>query len=233
MTPHHRMRRRRQVGLSLPWLSAGISLAVGVFGALALLGPPQQSVRIDRAKLDLAAAEAADNPHGLAARVGRLRAQADETPITRRALEQVRTIAHPPQAHPDPPLEWPLRGAIVSGYGLRAWPDFGSVHPGLDLVNLPGTKVRAAGDGIVVSARHDPSYGNTVVLDHGEQPHHPGRWSTIYAHLGELAVVDGQELRAGDVLGTLGNTGALTTGPHLHFEVRIAGQPVDPRRWLP
>jgi murein DD-endopeptidase MepM/ murein hydrolase activator NlpD len=159
MTPHRRPKRPRSLGGTLPWLTAGISLAVGVLASLTLFGPPNQSARLDRANLAYAAAEAADASPRLASRADRLRSQADETPPVQRAVEQVRAITHRPQTHPDPPLEWPLRGAIVSGFGLRAWPDFGNIHPGLDLVNLPGTQVGAAADGVVVRARYDPSYG--------------------------------------------------------------------------
>jgi murein DD-endopeptidase MepM/ murein hydrolase activator NlpD len=149
------------------------------------------------------------------------------------AIEQVRTLLQPPEPHAEPPLHWPLDGAVVSGYGLRAWPDFGRLHPGIDIVNLPGTPIRAAADGVVVGVRKDLRQGNSVVLDHGEQEPHPGRWTTVYGHLEEITVMERQRVRAGDKIGTLGNTGEHSTGPHLHFEVRIENQPVDPRRWLP
>jgi murein DD-endopeptidase MepM/ murein hydrolase activator NlpD len=149
------------------------------------------------------------------------------------ALEQVRTLLQPPATHPDAPLQWPVEGAVVSGYGLRAWPDFGRLHPGIDIVNLPGTPIRAAADGVVISVRRDRSQGNAIVIDHGEQEQHPGRWTTVYGHLENITVMERQRVSAGDEIGTLGNTGRQTTGPHLHFEVRIENQPVDPRRWLP
>ncbi len=151
---------------------------------------------------------------------------------THLALEQVRTLANPPESHPEPPFMWPADGVVASGYGLRAIPDFGRMHPGIDIANLPGTPIRAAAAGEVVAVRHHSGLGNAIVIDHGEQPQHPGRWTTVYSHLDAMAVTRGQQVRAGEKIGSLGNSGEMSTGPHLHFEVRIENQPVDPRRWL-
>jgi murein DD-endopeptidase MepM/ murein hydrolase activator NlpD len=159
--------------------------------------------------------------------------QAEEASHVELLVEQVLALVHPPETHPAPPLQWPVAGALVSGYGLRAWPDFGAVHPGLDIVNVPGTPIGAAADGVVVAVRRDRDQGNAVVIEHDEQAVHPGTWRTVYGHLAEITVVERERVRAGDQVGTLGNTGVQSTGPHLHFEVRIEDQPVDPRRWLP
>jgi murein DD-endopeptidase MepM/ murein hydrolase activator NlpD len=121
---------------------------------------------------------------------------------------------------------------VVSGYGPRVFPAFGR-HAGIGIINVLGTPVHAAADGVVTRVGRYPFHGNLVVIDHGEQPQHPGRWQTIYGHLDELTVERHERVQAGDRIGTLGNSGVQTTGPHLHFEVRVDNQPDDPRRWLP
>jgi murein DD-endopeptidase MepM/ murein hydrolase activator NlpD len=221
------------------WAASAILFPVALTGAL-VIDQPRQTARLDRAKLDFAAAIAADGRRaggGHSARAGqrvaKVHASVDQTSRVDLALEQLRAFAHPPPRHPDPPLRWPAKGWVVSGYGPRAVPAFDRLHAGIDIINLPGTSVYAAADGIVARVGRYPVHGNLVVIDHGEQPQHPGSWVTIYGHLDELTVERHDHVRAGERIGTLGNSGERTTGPHLHFEVRIENQPVDPRRWLP
>jgi len=99
------------------------------------------------------------------------------------------------------------------------------VHTGIDLRAAWGEPVAAAAAGRVIFAGPYGGYGNAVIIDHG------GGMSTLYAHLSSIAVGYGETVTAGQTIGRVGSTG-LSTGPHLHFEVRIDGQPVDPMPYL-
>ena len=125
-------------------------------------------------------------------------------------------------------VEWPVRPpTVTSGYGPRRHPIFGVVRPhnGIDIDGDTGDPVKASYSGKVIIATYRTGYGNTVVIDHGL-----GR-STLYAHLHKINVRVGQSVDSGQLIGTVGSTG-WSTGPHLHFEVRIDGRPEDPRRYL-
>ncbi len=120
-------------------------------------------------------------------------------------------------------LSWPLVGSITSYFGPRD----GSSHTGVDIDGHEGDAVSAAAPGrVVTSGYHPGGYGNVVVIDHG------GGVATLYAHLSAIDVKAGQMLQGGDQLGAVGCTGSCT-GDHLHFEVRINEQPVDPLFYLP
>lgn len=114
------------------------------------------------------------------------------------------------------------RGAS-GGFGYRIHPILRQVrfHAGIDIARAAGTRILAANDGVVVQAGWAAGYGLLVTVDHG------GGVQTRYAHLSGLGVRPGQRVRRGDVLGAVGSTG-LSTGPHLHYEVRRNGQPVSP-----
>ncbi|MBT8213570.1 MAG: peptidoglycan DD-metalloendopeptidase family protein [Acidimicrobiia bacterium] len=121
----------------------------------------------------------------------------------------------------------PVPGPISSGFGPRLHPILGytRMHTGLDMSAGQGDPIVAGADGIVILASYNGGYGNTVMIDHG------GGMVTLYAHQSSLAVVYGQSVATGDLIGYIGSTG-LSTGPHLHFEVRINGEPVDPAQFL-
>lgn len=123
----------------------------------------------------------------------------------------------------DAGLVWPVDGVITSEFGWRSWGDF---HRGIDIGTGYGTPVAAAADGIVIAAEYVGTYGNMIIIDH------LNGLSTVYAHLSGYAVDVGEEVSQGMVIGWVGMTG-LTTGPHLHFEVRVNGEFVDPLPWLP
>lgn len=123
---------------------------------------------------------------------------------------------------------WPVRGQISSSFGPRIHPIYGipSFHTGIDIAVPEGTPVRAAAAGRVTFAGWESGFGLLVVIDH------ENGYETYYGHLSKLLVSPGQMVSAGDTIALSGNTG-LSTGPHLHFEVRQLGTPVDPRPLLP
>jgi len=121
----------------------------------------------------------------------------------------------------------PVNGWITSGFGNRISPFTGQkeFHSGLDISNAPGTKIIAPANGRVSVAAEKLYIGNLVVIDHDH-----GR-VTQYGHLKEILVNPGQEVKRGDVIGLVGNTGR-STGPHLHYEVLINGTPVNPLKYI-
>ncbi len=127
------------------------------------------------------------------------------------------------------PVRAPLIGeaAVSSPFGYRRDPFLGflALHPGVDLVQDYGAEIHATADGRVVHAGAMGGYGNMVEIDHGNG------LATRYGHMSEVLVEEGQEVKAGAVLGRLGSTGR-STGPHLHYDVRVDGEPVDPERFL-
>ena len=117
---------------------------------------------------------------------------------------------------------WPARGVVTSRFGAR-WRRH---HTGVDIAAPRGTPIHAARDGRVVRAGWYAGYGLVVVLDHGDG------METWYGHASAVLVRVGQEVRRGQVVARVGCTGACT-GPHVHFEVRVRGEPVNPLRYLP
>ena len=124
-------------------------------------------------------------------------------------------------------LAAPVVAPITSDFGWRIHPIYGTrrLHAGTDFGVDEGTPVHAADGGVVVEAGWVSGYGYTVIIDHGNG------MSTLYAHNSEVAVSPGQTVSKGQVVSYSGNTGG-STGPHLHFEVRINGEPTDPMGYL-
>jgi murein DD-endopeptidase MepM/ murein hydrolase activator NlpD len=125
-------------------------------------------------------------------------------------------------------LMWPASGPISSPFGMRTNPVSGRflMHTGIDIAVEMGTTVVAAAAGRVISAGwNDGGYGNMIIIDDG------GNMSTLYAHLSQIFVGADQEVKEGQAIGAAGSTGN-STGPHLHFEVRLDGKPVDPMSYL-
>ena len=124
--------------------------------------------------------------------------------------------------------DWPLIGRLSSGFGPRIHPIFGTrrQHTGIDVGGTSGEPIYAAKGGTVLSAGWRGGYGNAVVIDHGDG------FSTLYAHQSKMAVQTGDVVARGDVIGFVGNTG-WSTAPHLHFELRLNGEPIDPLPYLP
>ncbi|HUF83699.1 MAG TPA: peptidoglycan DD-metalloendopeptidase family protein [Acidimicrobiia bacterium] len=122
---------------------------------------------------------------------------------------------------------WPCDGRVTSGFGYRVHPISGTsrMHTGVDMACGYGAPIGAAGDGVVVEAGWRGGYGNAVVVDHGDG------LATLYAHQSRIAVSRGQRVTTGQTLGYVGSTG-YSTGPHLHWEVWVNGNPVDPMGYV-
>jgi len=124
------------------------------------------------------------------------------------------------------PSLWPVEGRLMSPFGSRTDPfsDEGEFHKGVDISAVTGTPVQVAADGIVVHAEVESGYGKLIVVDHGG-------YQTYYAHLSRFFVHTGDAVRRGESIGATGSTGRVTA-PHLHYEVRMGGAPVNPTRFL-
>jgi murein DD-endopeptidase MepM/ murein hydrolase activator NlpD len=125
------------------------------------------------------------------------------------------------------PSIWPVHGWVTSGFGFRVNPFTGltQMHEGLDISNRIGTLVVATADGIVSDTGKDYSHGNVVVISHGFG------MTSRYCHLNKIFVRAGQKVKRGDKIAEVGTTGR-STGPHLHYEVRVNGIPVNPVRYI-
>jgi murein DD-endopeptidase MepM/ murein hydrolase activator NlpD len=125
------------------------------------------------------------------------------------------------------PKGMPVRGWITSGFGMRNSPFTGNraMHEGVDIAARTGTPVFAAADGIVSQAETAEGYGKLVVIDHGYG------YKTYYGHNSKILVKVGQRVRRGERIAAVGNTGS-STGSHLHYEVRLNGAPVNPRKFF-
>ncbi len=121
----------------------------------------------------------------------------------------------------------PVPGAITSSFGMRVHPILGysRMHSGVDMNAGYGQEIKAGAAGRVILASSYGGYGNAIILDHG------GGMTTLYAHQSSFNVSYGDQVGAGDIIGYVGSTG-LSTGPHLHFEVRLFGSPVNPAGYL-
>lgn len=127
----------------------------------------------------------------------------------------------PTQTPSNAGLIWPVQGPVTSPFGWR----WGRMHEGIDIGVGYGTPIHAAAGGVVIYCGWEEGYGNFVVIDHG------GNLATAYGHQSSIAVACGQQVNQGDVIGYVGCTGHCF-GPHLHFEVRVDGNPVDPLGYL-
>lgn len=143
-----------------------------------------------------------------------------------RIAEQIRAAqskesSGPTQTPSSAGLIWPVQGPITSPFGWR----WGRMHQGIDIGVPYGTPIHAAAAGTVIYCGWEEGYGNFVVIDHG------GDLATAYGHQSAIAVTCGEQVAQGQVIGYVGCTGHCT-GPHLHFEVRVNGNPVDPMGYL-
>lgn len=125
------------------------------------------------------------------------------------------------------PKGWPTKGWLTSYFGMRKSPFTGKrvMHEGLDIAANIGTPIVATADGIVARVRYSPSYGKMLIIDHGYG------YRTIFGHTSKILVKAGQKIKRGDLIAKVGNTGQ-STGSHLHYELRLNGVPIDPRKTL-
>jgi murein DD-endopeptidase MepM/ murein hydrolase activator NlpD len=125
------------------------------------------------------------------------------------------------------PSVWPAQGWVTSGLGFRTNPFTGLIqfHEGLDIANQTGTLVVSSAHGIVSDIGNDWAYGKAVVISHGFGI------TTRYAHLNKVYVKVGQRVKRGEKIAEIGTSGR-TTGPHLHYEVRVNGIPANPMRYI-
>ena len=159
--------------------------------------------------------------------------------FVRELQEKQRRLARVPPARslPDRPagafaslrgrLPWPTEGKVVTAFGAQVHPRFGTrtFRNGVDIAAAEGRAVSAVHPGQVIYTGWFKGYGNLVIVDHGAE------YYTLYAHLADIAVDEGDDVRQGQRIGTVGDTGSLN-GPRLYFEVRHQGKPLDPEQWL-
>jgi septal ring factor EnvC (AmiA/AmiB activator) len=124
-------------------------------------------------------------------------------------------------------LTWPADGRVVAEYGPQVNPRFGTktFRNGIDIEATEGSSIAAVFPGHVVYTGWFRGYGNLIIVDHG------GEYYTVYAHAADIRVTEGDEVKQGQIIGTVGDTGSLQ-GPRLYFEVRHEGKPQDPAQWL-
>ncbi len=125
------------------------------------------------------------------------------------------------------PSVWPVKGWVTSGFGPRISPFTGqlAMHDGLDIGAQPNAPVYAPANGVVSAVGSDPKMGNVVAIEHGYG------LESQYGHLTKALVKQGQKVKRGDLIGLVGNTG-LSTGPHLHYMVKVNERPVNPQRYI-
>jgi len=158
--------------------------------------------------------------------------EADEEELLRKSDEisiQIRNLQRKNTQYAGGSMTWPVpsSGKISSGFGNRLHPILKKyrMHTGIDISAASGTSIVAANKGTVIFSGWQSGYGNTVIIDHG------GGITTLYAHCSKLLVSNGKSVAAGTTIAKVGSTG-LSTGPHLHFEVRKNGTPVDPTAYV-
>jgi septal ring factor EnvC (AmiA/AmiB activator) len=124
-------------------------------------------------------------------------------------------------------LPWPTEGKIVTGFGAQVHPRFGTrtFRNGVDIEAAVGREVLAVHGGHVIYTGWFKGYGNLIIVDHGNE------YYTLYAHIADIEAKEGDDVRQGQRIGTVGDTGSLA-GPRLYFEVRYQGRPQDPEQWL-
>ena len=165
-----------------------------------------------------------------------IREKQAEEEAARRAEEEAQRRAAllngqtpPPVSNGSPgALSWPVSGPITDPFGMRTNPVTGqyAMHTGIDIGAAMGSTITAPASGkVLIAGWNDGGYGNMIVIDHG------GGMSTLYGHCSQIFVSAGQSVTKGQAIGAIGSTGR-STGPHLHFEVLIAGHPTDPMSYL-
>ncbi|HBS60469.1 MAG TPA: M23 family peptidase [Firmicutes bacterium] len=148
-------------------------------------------------------------------------------PAVSRKEPEVETTARSADALASKPSIWPVGGDVTSGFGWRnsPWGEGSEFHQGIDIANSLGTPIVATADGRVAQSGWSGGYGNLVQIDHGNGI------VTIYGHNSQVVVTEGQQVRKGQIIAYLGSTGR-STGPHVHYEIRVNDNAVDPLGFL-
>lgn len=200
--------------------------------AITLLSDPQRNLAMGPVgepqdqttpSADSPAAELA--PGALASRLDRLTSEATRQ---EQSLQQLQAYFQDQKSLlASTPSTWPVRGWVTSDFGQRLDPYTADrvMHSGLDIAGPHGKEIIAPADGTVVFSGLEGGYGNVIVIDHGYGI------KTRYGHLSSLQAKAGEKVNRGQVIATLGNTGR-STGPHLHYEVRVDGLPQNPRKFI-
>jgi murein DD-endopeptidase MepM/ murein hydrolase activator NlpD len=166
-----------------------------------------------------------ENPKALNSRLDKLSAEATRQ---EQSLQELQAYFQDQKSLlASTPSTWPARGWVTSDFGHRVDPYTAErvLHAGLDIAGPHGKEIYAPSDGTVVFAGLEGGYGNVLVIDHGYGI------KTRYGHLASIKVKAGERVKRGNVIATLGNTGR-STGPHLHYEVRVNGIPQNPRKFI-
>jgi murein DD-endopeptidase MepM/ murein hydrolase activator NlpD len=232
-TPRHALPRARSAAL-LPGLLilaagsalCGMAVLPGAASADTSAGPqPVLAAPLVPSPASVrASAQAAEQAQALAQERRDERASRDRRPTplpAAAAAPAAPPVVTPPPPPPPPQFVRPGTGRLTSSYGAR----WGRLHAGIDLAAGVGAPISAVAAGTVASAGSEGGYGRVVRLQHDDGT------VTLYAHMSALLVTAGQRVTAGTYLGREGNSGH-STGPHLHFEVRVGDVPVDPTPWL-
>jgi murein DD-endopeptidase MepM/ murein hydrolase activator NlpD len=150
------------------------------------------------------------------------------TRVEERILEELTEAAKDRSARwAATPSIWPVKGWVTSGFGPRISPFTNqlAMHDGLDIGTAPNASIQAPAAGRVASAGFDAKIGNVILLDHGYGI------ETEYGHLAKILVKQGQKVKRGDVIALVGSTG-LSTGPHLHYMIKVKGQTINPHNYI-
>lgn len=182
----------------------------------------QETLQASRGEVATLKSRVASDNAVLGAQIDELNAEAD------RLVEEIRKLQGD-GAYAGGEFAWPSASStrVTSEFGYRIHPilKVKKLHTGIDIGAAAGTKVLAANSGTVIKAAWNNSYGNVIMIDHG------GGIVTLYAHNSKLAVKTGDVVSKGQVISYVGSTG-MSTGPHIHFEVRVNGEYQNPRNWL-
>lgn len=212
-----RLAMKTIIGLPAGLLAAGMLMAAAPAQAQTEAASAQISSQLTRVS------EVADSP------LGKGDEEFSQLFASWRSLDNGSGVVMPARASAvSVPSRMPLETMVLtSSYGMRTHPILRQrrAHKGIDLAAPTGSPVYATADGIVSRAEWFSSYGNYIQIEHGSELH------TRYGHLSGYAVREGDRVRKGDLIGYVGSTGR-STGPHLHYEVRVAGEAVDPTPYL-
>ncbi|MGI9665520.1 MAG: murein hydrolase activator EnvC family protein [Acidimicrobiia bacterium] len=210
----------------------GIEAEVAELQALGLrLGKLQDDLHARRGELAFAVAEQQQLLDEVESQIGEFEGELAALAKEETSIRAEIAAATPPESAPSISISasgWvrPVPGGVSSGFGMRVHPITGDnrMHNGWDMNAAMGEPIKAGKAGTVILSGVKGGYGNTVMIDHG------GGFVTLYAHQSKLGVSVGQSVSAGQVIGYVGSTGQ-STAPHLHFEVRVNGNPVNPGKY--